>query len=76
MIITVATPLGMNLTFDVEPTIKIREIKEMIYQQMGIPRQLQRFVYHGEELRNESTLEAARIQDGEKLFLSVGLRDE
>jgi len=69
MEVHVKTPDGKTLTFRVEPTDTIEDVKDKVEEKIGLPVPDQRMLFDGEELKNDPTLEDYDIQNGDTLFL-------
>ncbi|BHF79510.1 hypothetical protein SprV_0702263000 [Sparganum proliferum] len=73
MQIFVRTLQGKRITLDVEPSNKISEIKEMIYQREGIPAKQQRLVFAGKQLQDKVTLSKSEVEEKSTLHLLLYL---
>lgn len=69
MEVHVKTPDGQTLTFRVEPTDTIEDVKDKVEEEVGMPVPDQRMLFEGEELKDAPTLEDYNIQNGDTLFL-------
>src|SRR5580704_8650689 len=66
---------GERLTVDVEPTYTIRNIKEEVQQQIGIPPYRQRLIYSGKQLEDDRTVERYNLGNGSTLHLVLRLTE-
>jgi len=69
MQVNVKTPDGKTLTFNVEPTDTIEDVKDKVEEEIGMPVPDQRILFDGEELKDTPTLEDYNIKNGDTLFL-------
>lgn len=69
MQIHVKTPDGKTLTFQVEPTDTIEDVKQKVEDEIGMPIPDQRMQFEGEELNDPATLDDYNIKNGDTLFL-------
>eukprot|EP00980_Cylindrotheca_fusiformis_P025861 scaffold14741_cov135-Cylindrotheca_fusiformis.AAC.11 len=69
MQIHVKTPDGKTLTFQVEPTDTIEDVKQKVEDDIGMPVPDQRMLFEGEELNDPATLDDYDVKNGDTLFL-------
>lgn len=74
MLIHVHTVSGRKHQIDVEPNMTIGAIKEELQQREGISVAQQRLLYRGQNLLDQTTIEAAHIQAGEVIHMVLSLR--
>ena len=74
MIIKVHTVSGRKHDMDVEPNMTIGVIKEELQQREGISVVQQRLLFHGQNLHDETTIDVARLADGDVLHMVTALR--
>uniref|UniRef100_A0A8C7YCD5 Ubiquitin-like protein NEDD8 n=1 Tax=Oryzias sinensis TaxID=183150 RepID=A0A8C7YCD5_9TELE len=79
MLIKVKTLTGKEIEIDIEPTDKVKEIKdnrikERVEEKEGIPPQQQRLIYSGKQMNDEKTAADYKIQGGSVLHLVLALR--
>lgn len=67
--ITVKCSNADKATFTVERSITVGEFKEIIGRQMGIAPNLQRLIFKGRVLKDDSTLEHYDVTDGQTVHL-------
>ena len=70
MKIIAVMPTGKTLSLDVEPYHSVKVIKEKIREKEGIPRDQQRLVFRGQELKNRCTLLDHCILNESTLYLT------
>ena len=63
-----------KLCFDVEQNYEISLIKEKIMCRTGIPLEKQRLLYDGSLIKDDQTIESAKIKDGAHIILTMDLR--
>jgi ubiquitin C len=69
MQVNVKTPDGKTLSFQVEPTDTIEDVKKKVEDEIGMPVPDQRMLFEGEELNDPATLDDYNIKNGDTLFL-------
>ena len=74
MLITIKTLSGRKLSLDFEPTQKIEEIKNALQEKEGIPVEQIRLICQGKVLKDEITIEEAKITPGTTLMMMMHLR--
>jgi ubiquilin len=67
--ITVKTSNADKTDFKADPSITVLEFKEIIAQKISVPANLQRLIYKGRVLKDESTLSSYNIDDGQTIHL-------
>lgn len=65
---------GKRLVFDVLPTLRVSELKEMFFHQEHSPMEIQRFIYLGEQLEDHHTLSYYKICNESKLHMVLHLK--
>ena len=68
--ITIATG-HEKITLEVEPTDRIEDIKEMIFDKKGIPVAQQTLIFAGKQLEDGNTLQDYSIQKDSTIYLSA-----
>ncbi len=74
MDITIKTLSGRKLSLKFDVTQKISDIKETLTQKEGIPVSQIRLIYGGKILKDESTIEEAKIVPNSILMMMMHLR--
>ena len=74
MQIFIKTLQGKSITFDVNESMSIVELKNIIAQKEGIPVDQQRLVFHGKQLEDNNTLKDYEIQNEDNIHLVLRLR--
>jgi hypothetical protein len=74
MIIQIQTVSGKKHQIDIQPNATIGSIKEELEQREGISGAQQRILFHGQPLKDEITLEVAKIGPGATLHMVLALR--
>jgi len=69
MQIFVKTLTGKHITLEVEPTDRIEDIKQLIYEREGIPVVFQRLIFAGKILEDGNTLQDYSIQKDSTIHL-------
>ena len=69
MQIFVKTLTGKHITLEVEPTDRIEDIKQLIYEKEGIPVVFQRLIFAGKILEDGNTLQDYSIQKDSTIHL-------
>lgn len=69
MQIFVKTLTGKHITLEVEPTDRIEDIKQLIYEREGIPLVFQRLIFAGKVLEDGNTLQDYSIQKDSTIHL-------
>ena len=72
--IFVKTLTGKTLHFDVYPIFTVEILKELIFNQEGIPENQQRIIFAGRQLKDNRTLKDYNIQSESTLHLFLRLR--
>jgi len=73
MQIAVVTPMGDKLVVYVSPTSTIRDVKEKVEEETGIPRHQQQIGFHGKILDEGASLAAIGVADGHTLEMTWAL---
>jgi ubiquitin len=74
MQIFVKTLAGRQITLDVDPTDRIADVKDKIYDKEGIPSEQQRLIFAKKQLENDNTLQDYSVQNNSVLSLVIRLR--
>lgn len=74
MFIQVHTVSGRKHNIDVEPNMTIGAIKEELQQREGISVPQQRLLFHGQNLHDQTTIDDARVVEGNVLHMVLALR--
>ncbi len=69
MRIYIKTLVGKIISLDVEPTLTIKQIKEMIEEKEALPPDHQRPIYKGIDLDNNKTLSNYKIENESTIHL-------
>ena len=76
ILINVKTISGRKLTLSFELTQKISDIKEFLAEKEGIPVSQTILTYFGKILKDDSTIEEAKIVRGSTLYQKIPLKGE
>ena len=74
MQITIKTLSGRKLSLNFDVTQKISEIKEQLTEKEGIPVSQIRLIYSGKILKDEITIEEAKIAPDSTLMMMMHLK--
>ena len=74
MLITIKTLSGRKLSLDFEPTQKVEDIKNALQEKEGIPVEQIRLICQGKVLKDELTIQEAKITPGTTLMMMMHLR--
>ena len=74
MQITIKTLSGRKLSLNFDVTQKISEIKEQLTEKGGIPVSQIRLIYSGKILKDEITIEEAKIAPDSTLMMMMHLK--
>lgn len=74
MLIKVKTLTGNEIEIDIEPTDRVKRIKERVEEKEGIPPPQQRLIFSGKQMNDDKTAEEYHIQGGSVLHLVLALR--
>ena len=74
MQITIKTLSGRKLSLNFDVTQKISEIKEQLTEKEGIPVSQIRLIYSGKILKDEITIEEAKIVPDSTLMMMMHLK--
>lgn len=64
-------PTGKKISLEEEPDTSVRNVKKTIENHQGIPRDDQRLIFVGQELKDDSTLKDYHIKNKSTLKLSA-----
>ena len=73
MLIKVKLLNGVCKNIEVEPTMKIIELKQMLEEAEGISPEQQRLIFAGKQLADEKTLQELKIGVGTQISLLLAL---
>ena len=73
MLIKVKLLNGVCKNIEVEPTMKIIELKQMLEEAEGISPEQQRLIFAGKQLADEKTLQDLKIGAGTQISLLLAL---
>ena len=59
-----------DVSVSVHPWSKVKDVKDLLSERLGVPATRQRLFFAGQELKNTHTLNDCSISDGARLFLS------
>ncbi|EHY64452.1 ubiquitin-like protein Nedd8 [Nematocida ausubeli] len=74
MHIKIKTLEGTEVQLEVDKSMKIRNIKELLQEKEAISVEQQRLIYGGKQLVDANTLETYSIQNNDVLHLVLALR--
>ena len=72
--IILKTLIGKNINLDVEPSDKIKTVKDLILKKEGIPPEHQRFIFGGKQLEDNNTLAEYNIKNQSTIHLIFNAR--
>jgi len=73
MQVMVHTINNKTITIDVEPSDEVRNIKYKIEEKSGIPKDFQKLMFSGKEMKNEETINYYDIKHGDTIRMVWGL---
>ena len=74
MLISIKTLSGRRIALDFGPSQKVIEIKELLQEKEGIPKEQIRLIYGGKVISDESTIQDCQIQAGSSLIMALHLK--
>ncbi|GMM28733.1 hypothetical protein DAMA08_014490 [Martiniozyma asiatica (nom. inval.)] len=72
--IKVKSLTGRTLTFTIDLSQRVLDLKELVEVKEGIPPTQQKFLLHGRQLEDSMSLEACGVKDGTEMHLVLSLR--
>jgi ubiquitin C len=73
MQIFVKSMQGMTFAFEVKPSHKVEELKQMIFAKEGVPVHHQRLIFGGKQIQDGATLHECGVQAASTLHLVLRL---
>lgn len=73
MLINIKKLTGTVIPLELEPSITIEEVKDIIAQKDGPPKENQKFIYRGKRLEDSKTLRDYDIEDGATIYLIMAM---
>lgn len=74
MLITIKTLSGRKLSFEMEDTQKILEVKSKLFEKENIPVEQIRLIYQGKVINDEQTIADCKIQTNVEIMMAIHLR--
>ena len=74
MQVFVKTLTGKDMTFDVEPTMPVEQLKKQIFATEGIAESDQRLIYGGKQLEDGQTLQDYNVEPNSTIHLVLKLK--
>lgn len=74
MLITIKTLSGRKVLHDFQPSQKIVDIKEILQEKEGTPKDQIRLIYAGKVINDEMTIEECNIQPGVSIMMALNMR--
>lgn len=72
--VTIVTLSGINHKLDLDPSITMKQIKEILAKEEGIPAVQQRLLYKGLKIEDTQTIESQGIKNDDVIHMLMNLK--